>query len=860
MAAAVAALTLMAQPAHAAGETYTWTDDTNQSITVAGNNGQVSGTLTKTAATATTTFAGDVKYTCNSVAKTTKLSLTVASDQYKKIYPTSVTDLTVPPDATCSSPQDAFDTLNIAVEQSSGATSADVTTPASQCDNGSVSWLMCPFINNATSVVSSIADKALVPLLRIKQINSTTTPDLFHIWERMRDLAEVMFLLVFFTIIFATITQQDFGFFDQYTIKKILPRLVAAAIMVQASFLFVGVMVDIGNVLGAGVETLLRSTTGAHTTPDIANSLQTLIGGGLAGVLAIGGILGVASWIAIAPLLVSLVLSLLVVFLVLGLRFLLIAVLIAVSPLAMVAWVLPNTRHWAKDWMELLFRLILMYPIIVGVISLAGMMSQILPAGDATSSSTIGGLAGGLINIVVVIAAFLVIPATFKMAGKGLNSAHAILNGHANNQKSRLKGSDFWQRGVDERKKRKNQHMENFMNSKSITSLSGGNKAKRALAGAATAGFGSGVLLGGPASKRALDKSNAQLLRTDSKSLDDMTEAQNPGNLHKVLAAYAEPDTAKRKGMIEDLNRTVPNLAQLGSNQTGRRAVLSRLSDKGYLIDDDINNFNKAATLRNRTSVSRDVGSEFPALLGEVGKSRPTNPFSTMRIAQATDSYTPKDASGRPAMITDISGNQVPLVMRRERGDLDWTPIDLQLRKTTANTLGDKFSTDNWNVILKGRAAGATVLEKRVAQESAERVAASLPQRSIQGAFDVTGRNMAPVEHRLKMARAFESQRSAMMATSVGRDKYEALTADFHRDSDLTHELAREAGVPAALLESLNVEAKALVAYDWMKGNKFDLATYGGSKEDLNVAGFSWGKGREAKRLERLGRSGPTTP
>ena len=850
-AAAIAALSLIAQPAHAAGETYTWTDGTNQSVTVSGGNSQVTGTLKKTADATTPTFTGDITFTCSSAAKTSKMSLTVDPAEYNKLYPTSITSVTVPPEAACAK----LDTFGTSVEKADGTTTANEKTTGNECNQGSVSWMMCPFIDNATGAITKLANGVLIPLLRVKAINQQSTPELYDIWLKMVNLSEILFLLVFLVIIFATMTQQDIGYFDQYTIKKVLPRLVVAAILVQASFLLVGFMVDIGNVMGAGIEDLLKAATGPQSDASVSHVLTNLVGMGLAGALALGAVLGAASWVAIAPLLASMAISLLVVFLVLGLRFLLIAILIVVSPLAMVAWVLPNTRHWAKDWMELLFRLVLMYPIIVGVISLAGLVNSILPAGSSTSDSIGAGMAGNLIKPIVVIAAFLIIPVTFKLAGKGLNRAYDLMNGQAQKGKGSLKNSDFWQRGVDERKKRKNQHMENFMNSSSITSLSGGNKAKRALGGAAMVGFG-GMLGGGPSSKRALDKSNAQLVRADGKSLDDLTEAQNPANLQRVLAAYAEPDAAKRRGKIDDLNRTVPNLAQIGSNQTGRRAILSRLSDKGYLTDNDVNNVLNAGRLANPVSVSRDPASEYAALISEVGKSRSSNPFSTMRMTEAKESYTPKDAAGLPMKVTDSSGNEVELVMKRERGDLDWTTIDKQLRKTTANTLGDKFSTDNWSVILKGQEPGATELEQRVSRESAERVAASLPQRSITGAFDVTGRNMAPVEHRLKMARAFESQRAAITATQVGRDKFEAITADFHRDSDITHELARAAGMPTFMFDALTTQAKALVAYEWMTGHRYDPSV--DASRDYADEGQKWVNKRETARLKNM--KGNTTP
>jgi len=437
-AAAIAALTLIAQPAHAAGETYTWADDSNQSITVGGAGGNVSGTLKKTADTASATFTGDVAYKCSGVAKTTKISLSVSNDEFKKIYPTGAL-ITLAPDATCANAKDNFDTIGLTIGKADGTTTADKPVVGTKCDNGSVSWITCPFIDNATGAITSLADGVLQPLLRVKAINRESTPELYGMWKNMVMLAETMFLLVFLVIIFATITQQDIGFFDQYTIKKVMPRLVIAAILVQVSFLIVGFMVDVGNVMGAGIETLLKSAVPSQSQESIGHVFSHLVAGGLATMVIIAKIMGVASWMAIGPILASLALSLLVVFLVLGLRFLLIAVLIVISPLAMVAWVLPNTRHWAKDWMELMMRLIMMYPIIIGVISIAGLVNSILPDGASTADSFGASLAGSLIKPIVVLAAFLIIPITFKLAGKGLTTAYAFMNGHAERGKGTLR-------------------------------------------------------------------------------------------------------------------------------------------------------------------------------------------------------------------------------------------------------------------------------------------------------------------------------------------------------------------------------------------------------------------------------------
>jgi len=72
--------------------------------------------------------------------------------------------------------------------------------------------------------------------------------------------------------------------------------------------------------------------------------------------------------------------------------------------------------------------------------------------------------------------------------------------------------------------------------------------------------------------------------------------------------------------------------------------------------------------------------------------------------------------------------------------------------------------------------------------------------------------------------------------------------------------VAREAGVPAPMLETLSVGAKALISYEWMQGRKYDPKTDTRTSGDLNVAGNNWAKIRESERLKRIGRSNPNRP
>jgi len=276
-------LSLVSQPALALGETFTWANADETSITATGGNfGTATATFAKTGdVSGGATFSGAATYTCAGQSKTGQLTITVDAQNYKKVYPTA--GAITGADDSCGFLSAFISKANVNPETGQATSAAP---SANECDQGSLTWLACPVIDNVAGTISKLAQGVLEPFLQVKPISADTTPQLYAAWSHIRDLAEVLFILVFFVMIGANMLQQDIGGVDQYTVKKTLPRLVVAAILVQFSFLISSLIVDIGNILGGGVSTLLTSITNPSEGPaSIFNVFQNLIVGSLAAVV-----------------------------------------------------------------------------------------------------------------------------------------------------------------------------------------------------------------------------------------------------------------------------------------------------------------------------------------------------------------------------------------------------------------------------------------------------------------------------------------------------------------------------------------------------------------------------------------------
>jgi len=268
----------------------------------------------------------------------------------------------------------------------------------SSCSIEQVGWLVCP----AVSFLADIADSSFSYLsdsfLSI-DIGILTDNGTYQAWTAMRNIANVAFVIAFLFIIFSQLTGQGIA---NYGIKKMLPRLVVAAILVNVSFFVCQIAVDLSNILGYSLNNVFKSVGGGIATTN-GGAVPGDESGNWAGIviLVIGA--GAGAWAlgvsVLIPFLLGAVLALLMVFLILILRQMLIILLIVIAPLAFVAFLLPNTEQWFTKWRKMFVTLLLVFPIIGLLFGAATLASSILV--KATYAGVADGGPEGIIGKVV---------------------------------------------------------------------------------------------------------------------------------------------------------------------------------------------------------------------------------------------------------------------------------------------------------------------------------------------------------------------------------------------------------------------------------------------------------------------------
>lgn len=304
-------------------------------------------------------------------------------------------------------------------------TAAPGSSPADakgcESEQGALGWILCPVINFMLGALESFRESILQDLLIVRDELEPGGPA-ETIWKSFVGIANVLFVAVFIVIVFGQTLSIGV---DTYTIKRMLPRLVIAVIGVQLSFFGVKFLLDIFNILGIGVLGLI--TTPLQGFSSVSVSLTEGIDGNLAGQIlfgAIGGTVGTLAgigsglWIILTSLPVIL-LTLLAIILTLVLRQIVIVALAVIAPLAIVAWVLPNTEKYAKSWMDLLIKSLAMFPIIMLLIGIGALI------GTIASNPSGGGQPNAFESFASIIANFapyFLIPFTFKFAGSAISA------------------------------------------------------------------------------------------------------------------------------------------------------------------------------------------------------------------------------------------------------------------------------------------------------------------------------------------------------------------------------------------------------------------------------------------------------
>ena len=353
-------------------------------------------------------------------------------------------------------------------EQTSNSTisieSPSENSTSTSCDVQGIGWIICPVSNWLADGIDYMYS-ALQEFLKTKPLETTNqNSGIYLAWVIMRNISNVAFIVAFLVIIYSQLTSVGIS---NYGVKKMLPRLVIAAVLVNLSFTICAILLDLSNVTGyafqdafMGIKNTI-STVGENTGVGWTWSeviVMILSNGALAG----GVVATVAMGAELLPLalsaLVGIGLVLLLVLLIMAARQALIVILIIISPLAFVCYLLPGTEKWFKKWRDLFFTMLVFFPafaVIFGGAQLAG----IIIIQNATGAN--GGIMQ-ILGMVVQVIPLALTPIILKLSGGVLGKFAGFVNDKNKGLYDRTKNYSKDRRETIKNKKLANANMARF--------------------------------------------------------------------------------------------------------------------------------------------------------------------------------------------------------------------------------------------------------------------------------------------------------------------------------------------------------------------------------------------------------------
>ncbi|MBR0430952.1 hypothetical protein IJJ05_01520 [Candidatus Saccharibacteria bacterium] len=350
----------------------------------------------------------------------------------------------------------------------------------------SLGWIAC--------VILDLTGKAAEKLYNYIEPNLVLPPRLFSdggevqgAWASFRDIANVLFVILLLFVIFSQLTGMGI---DNYGIKKTLPKLIVAAILINLSYIICVLLVDISNIAGNGFQAMFdglsssaqsfsieipRADESGSYTAKIETSGKGLVTAGIVTALTATSAAVILNPAIVISLLVSIIgvlISFFFLFILLAAREAAIVVLVVISPLAVACYMLPNTKKLFDKWAKFFQGLLLVYPICGLLIGGGNFVSKLLLSSD----SWLTGISQALTAMLVGILPIFFLPTVLKSSFAAMGTIGSKLAGFGERMSGgatrRMRGSEGY-KGLQERGLERKTRIRAGINSEGGDSLSG---------------------------------------------------------------------------------------------------------------------------------------------------------------------------------------------------------------------------------------------------------------------------------------------------------------------------------------------------------------------------------------------------
>lgn len=488
-------------------------------------------------------------------------------------------------------------------KQAKQANEASKSKDKNSCDIEWVGWIVCPITRAATGIVIGMYNFMQDNFLNIKSdqlfSNSGKGAEVYKNWSSFRDMANVFFVIMIAIIIFSQVTSAGIS---NYGIKKMLPKIIIYAILVNISWYLAVIAVDISNIVGSTIFNWLvkdgwHFSNAAKGTESPVESILSGTAGAAGLVIAAGVTAALVGGGTILLFMISAAIALVTTLLILMIREAAVVVLVVISPLAFVMGLLPNTEGFLKKWMRFMKNMLIIYPICSLMVGGAIFVSNLLF--NITDKPILKVMYGVLpiLSLFAIVAIIKTILAVIDgLTGGNLRGALGKMSGHINAaaqdsnwaRASREKVADRTIGGIAIGKNARNAKFEEGRYERDKATLEKLDKKKnktaadyrrRAQYGARVAGYEKSQNEGMVAAMTYSIGNDASRVNDE---LDKISEVKDPGQQRLMYGALAQAVTSSglnSSGQATAMNNIAQSALNIG-DEDQRKAVAAQIASR----------------------------------------------------------------------------------------------------------------------------------------------------------------------------------------------------------------------------------------------------------------------------------------
>lgn len=311
---------------------------------------------------------------------------------------------------------------------------------------GPIGWIICPIVAGVSQVGNYMWGQIEQDFMQIPTEFFSGDNGVRTAWETVRNIGNIVFIILFLAVIISQLT--GWGI-DNYGIKKILPRLIIVAVVMNLSFIVCELAADLSNILGASLGSTLSGFANEIVKPENSPIAAGVGGIAITGFLGSGGVAlftllnpltaaEAAASVGLAALgvAISMVIAILTLYLILIIREVGVILCIVLAPVAIVCYALPNTERLYKRWFDVFKAVLVVYPICGALVGAGQFAGAIL-----ASISGDGGVGLKIAAMLVQVLPFFLIPTLLRSSLAGLGNIGARVSTMGRNFGRRASGT-----------------------------------------------------------------------------------------------------------------------------------------------------------------------------------------------------------------------------------------------------------------------------------------------------------------------------------------------------------------------------------------------------------------------------------